>query len=414
MPVSPWLAQLRCWFDSTMLRNTLWMVAGFAARLGIQVLYFILIARSLQAAEYGIFSGSLALVLFISPFVTWGTGSILIKNVSRQPERFGEYWGAALATTLLLGSVLTVFATLVGWVVLPAGQPAAIVFFLAIGDFFGMCLNELAAQAFQALQRLRYTSFLYVTLSLSRLLAALLFFFSGFEKTALTWAFMHMLSGVLAGGIGYLLVTREMGYSRIALGPMRTGWREGFFFSVGNSSQGIYNDIDKTLLLRLSGDVTAGAYAAAYRFLDAAFVPIRALIYATYPRFFQKGSGGLRESTGFAMRLLPWAGGLALLAGAGLVLVRPVLLFLLGEGYELSLEILPWLALIPLFRAFHYLAANALTGADLQPVRTGVQVGIAALNLLLNLWLIPFYGCLEQSSLRWPVGACLVDDCPAA
>ena len=39
----------------------------------------------------------------------------------------------------------------------------------------------------------------------------------------------------------------------------------------------------------------------------------------------------------------------------------------------------------------HYFAADSLTGAGMQGIRTAVQVGIAILNVLLNLWLIPLY-----------------------
>jgi len=42
-------------------------------------------------------------------------------------------------------------------------------------------------------------------------------------------------------------------------------------------------------------------------------------------------------------------------------------------------------------KAIHYFGADALTGAGHQGYRTVVQVGIAALNILLNLWLIPLY-----------------------
>jgi len=72
--------------------------------------------------------------------------------------------------------------------------------------------------------------------------------------------------------------------------------------------------------------------------------------------------------------------------------LAPFLPVLLGSEYTLSAEVLPLLAPILLFRATHYLAADALTGAGYQGLRSAVQVGVALLNLGLNLWWIPLFG----------------------
>ena len=39
----------------------------------------------------------------------------------------------------------------------------------------------------------------------------------------------------------------------------------------------------------------------------------------------------------------------------------------------------------------HYFLADTLTGAGFQAVRTCIQAGVGAFNILLNLWLIPAY-----------------------
>jgi O-antigen/teichoic acid export membrane protein len=49
------------------------------------------------------------------------------------------------------------------------------------------------------------------------------------------------------------------------------------------------------------------------------------------------------------------------------------------------------LALLPLLKTFHYFAADSLTGAGHQGLRTLVQVLVALFNVAVNLWLIPVY-----------------------
>lgn len=88
---------------SPLARNTLWMLLGFGFRLGLQFLYFVLLARILGPEQYGAFVGVAALIMVLSPFASWGSGNILIKHASRDPGLFKKYWGAALATTLASG-----------------------------------------------------------------------------------------------------------------------------------------------------------------------------------------------------------------------------------------------------------------------------------------------------------------------
>jgi O-antigen/teichoic acid export membrane protein len=47
-----------------------------------------------------------------------------------------------------------------------------------------------------------------------------------------------------------------------------------------------------------------------------------------------------------------------------------------------------WLAIIPFLRCIHIFLADGLTGAGYQGSRTLVQVGVGALNVLLNLYFI--------------------------
>src|SRR5262249_549005 len=87
-------------------RNTASMILGLGLRFIIQALYFIEIARSLGAANYGAFVGVVALVGIAYPFGALGSGNLLIKNVSRDRSTFAARWGSALVTIAVSGSLL--------------------------------------------------------------------------------------------------------------------------------------------------------------------------------------------------------------------------------------------------------------------------------------------------------------------
>ncbi len=167
--------------------------------------------------------------------------------------------------------------------------------------------------------------------------------------------------------------------------------RDGFWFSTSQSAQTIYNDIDKTMLARLGTLDATGIYGAAYRLIDVSFAPVSALLYSAYPNFFRAGAQGLSSSLRYAKPLILRAVGystivcVAILLGAGLV---P---YVLGPDYTRIVDALRWLAVLPVLKAMHYFLADTLTGAGYQAVRTCVQAGVGAFNILINLWLIPAY-----------------------
>lgn len=94
---------------------------------------------------------------------------------------------------------------------------------------------------------------------------------------------------------------------------------------------------------------------------------------------------------GFAKRLLPYAVGYGLVMMLLVGLTSPVVATSLGKSFTPVTVALRWLSPLILFKSIHYFLADALTGAGFQGLRAAVQVGVAVMNVLLNLWLMPTY-----------------------
>ena len=202
------------------------------------------------------------------------------------------------------------------------------------------------------------------------------------------------LPGEHSSGDAYAfwLVRSKVAPIRTALGRIQGELVEGFHFSVSVSAQSIYNNIDKTLLARMTTLATAGFYAAAYRIVELSFLPVSSLLAASYASFFQTGEDGIAATVRHAARLLPKA--LAYSAAVALLifLAAPLLPYILGHGFQESVTVMRWLAVLPLMKAFSYFAANSLTGAGHQGTRSAVQVGVAIANAALTVAWIHFFG----------------------
>lgn len=346
----------------------------------------------LGVTNFGFFSGILGLVVALVPFSGWGSGVILVKQVAREPEKFPIYWGTSQVMTIGGGSIICIILVIVGAVIYSPTIALQVLLPIAIGDIFGVRFAELSGQAFQAKEQLTKTSAIWILSSLYRLISVVILIVSPIDKNLELWSLLYMASGLLTGFTGWIWVNCKLGRGILSLSGMQGEWKNGFYYCISTSATGAYNDIDKTMLNRMSSSISAGAYSAAYRILDAVFIPMRAIIMTSFPRFFQRGKEGIKYSYHYAIRLIPWMLVISIFAWSGMALLAPILVKILGQEYSLTPQILIWLGPILLFRGVHNLLQNCLTGADFQGLRSVSQVGIAVVNLLLNFWLIPLYG----------------------
>lgn len=376
---------------STLARNTAWMLVGQGCKLLIQALYFTVIARYLGAQNYGAFVGVVGLVGVLLPFATMGSGFLLIKNVSRDKRQFRENFGSALLTTILSASFS--FAVVVGisHFLFPAAIPMKLIMVIATSDLFCSSIAGVCGQAFLAFERMKWTASINVLLSALRLAAAVMLSAVESHPTALEWGEFYLGSTALVALVALILVLAKLGAPALNFARRAEEIREGFYFSVTQSAQTIYNDIDKAMLARLSTLQATGIYGAAYRLIDVSFAPVAAVLAAAYPNLFRVGADGIPATLRYVRPLIVRALGYATLVAVALLAGAGVVPFILGSEYRLTSEALRWLAVLPLLKAGHSFLADTLTGAGYQALRTAISAGVAVFNVSINLWIIPAY-----------------------
>ena len=382
---------LKTFSNSPLARNTAWMMVGQGLRLVIQALYFIEIARSLGVRNYGAFVGVVALVAIVYPFGALGSGNLLVKNVSRDKTLFATYWGRALVTTAICGSILLLFVLAVSHFALPPQIPLFLVALVGASDLFGLNIVTISGQAFQSFDRLNWTAIINVLMSAGRLLGAIILVALHPHPSPLQWGYIYFSCTATVAVFASIMVSTALGRPLFRHPFSRLEMREGFYFSAGQTAQTVYNDIDKTMLARLGTLEATGIYGAAYRLIDVSFVPISSLLWAAYPNFFRAGNAGIAAALNYAKPLLLRALAYAAAICAILLVSANLVPRILGPDYTPTAEALRWLAVLPVFKSLHYFLSDTLTGAGYQAVRTSLQAGVAVFNVLINLWLIPAY-----------------------
>lgn len=399
-----------------------------------QGIQFILIARALGVHDFGRMAGVLAMTAVMLPFSGLGAGNVIVIRLARGAGNPRVYFGNALLVAVISGLLLVLLYILWGLTFLPTLTTPLILLVFGISEILVTKFIDIAAHVFYGFERHAYSGLIYSLHSFMRMLFALVFFvffyhdaellhklqlfisnaeflhklqllssnpeflqklqvFTGFvnfsnDRLEL-WAWFHLAAGLTTWVIVLFITIRQIGWPTFNIMLALKEIRIGVFYAIGLSSKSVYTDIDKTVLARYASPEINGAYTAAFRLIYMAYTPIKAVLLAASARFFRDGVNGIGPTFRMATRIVIY-GSVYCLVFAMLVFIgAPLIPYILGEGYALSIDILRWLALLPLILMLQDTYSDALTGADRQRVRSFFQVIVALICFILNMVLTP-------------------------
>jgi O-antigen/teichoic acid export membrane protein len=250
---------------------------------------------------------------------------------------------------------------------------------------------DVSSKALMSVNLVSKSAQLFILSTVGKVLAALALFVFFPHGNTIEWAYLYLIASATIGILAVIFVSKVIGFPRPIISKIKADLKEGFYFAISSSAQNINSSLDKTMLASLSTLNATGIYGAAYRFIDVGYTPLFAIAGAAYTRFFEHGASGIENSLRFAKRLLPIITVYSLASLGGYFLIAPFIPAMLGNEYQEAILALQWLAPLTAIAAFQYLAADTLTGAGYQKIRSAIQVSAALLNILLNLWWIPVF-----------------------
>jgi O-antigen/teichoic acid export membrane protein len=384
------IRQLQKIKESKLARNAGWILVGQGLSFVVQGLYFIVLARLLGSHQYGVLAGATALVAVLSQFSPMGSGMLLMRYVSPDHSRFREFWGNALLSIAIFGSLLVIGLQIAArWLI--GGEGATIIIVLAVSDCLFAQLTSIASQVFQTFEKMRITATLNLSTNLARLFLALALLLLMRRVSAWQWAASSLAVSGLAVSIAVTTVTVRFGWPIFKPRLVFSRAREGFIYAISGTTTSVYNDIDKVMLGHYGMIVANGIYTMAYRVVNIGTMPIMSIQSAALPRFFRLGVNGVLATEPLAKRILKRTILLGILSAIAMYFTAPLIPKFVGKDFTESVSALRWLCILPLFRSLHVGAGDAVSGAGYQKFRLASQFGAATLNLIMNLFLIPLY-----------------------
>ena len=373
-------------------KDTSIVTIGMGFRAISQGLVFIIIARSMGESGYGAFVSIVAIAGMLSGLVGFGSHVLLTRDTAINNKQFHQAWGNTLISTAIsipfLFSIYLVSASLI----LPETISWKPIIFFGIADIIFWPLNNICVSAYQGFGRMGRTSRMILVPVLSRFMVALLFlwltWFSEFNQL-LTWSLLYLLSAFFATTYTQWKVYMDIGRPSFPSYVSIDRIKEGLPFAIWASSDKLYIDADKVMLARMTDLDVTGVYSAAHRLVDLFLLPIQSLISAATPLFFQEGGKGIRYSLSLSVQLIKIPIIYSLLVSVVIYLIADLIPFILGEGYKESVDIIRFLAWMPMIILPKIFLQSVLASTGLQKIGMLIIIAGAIVNIIINLLLIP-------------------------
>ncbi len=372
-------------------RSAVWVFAGEQGRLVLATAIFLLLAAKFEADRYAVYGATVAVVAVLSIAAAGGMEMLAAAEIARS-ERSNEQLrrtlvGQALGASVIGGTMLTLGLCALQPLVLPRSSTAD-VFAIAFAELVVLKLVDVHAGIDQLLGAQPRAARLRIVSIVPRALAALVVVALPGPTLSL-WSKAYLGSAVLGLVIAWRLVAPELRRVRPAR-PALAKLRLAIPFGLNLLGTQARADIDKPIVTARVELITAGSYLSSYRLLTLATAPVNALVTAAYNRFLTATSVG--ESRSEARRLAVPVSAVAAFCGAAMLVGAPVVPAVLGSSYDGTVDMIRWMAVLPLVRGLQVVPGNALNGLGLQSSRALLSWLGVLVNVVANLSLLPALG----------------------
>jgi O-antigen/teichoic acid export membrane protein len=259
--------------NAGLIRNYLSVISGSAGRLVISLAYFVALANTLSIAEFGLFATASATGVVLSRLISFGFVSPLYRISTVKPQLLGAYTGGYLAAVVISLPIFALAAFLTHLVFFGADLALGIFAIIVAAEALLWRSLEVVVVVNNGLNRFGRAALLVIIGTALRAIAAVLFAFSSITTLA-AWSWWY------AGANGVALVIAVLFfYPRVKLRliPQLYYRRLADSFAVAGAEILFYiqMELDKLLVLAVSGPQTAGIYAIVMRLVDLTALPVR-------------------------------------------------------------------------------------------------------------------------------------------
>jgi O-antigen/teichoic acid export membrane protein len=365
-------------------------IAGRVFNLALGVLVTALIVRALGQGPYGQWATAMAIMQLAMQFGTLGMDVVAVRSAASDPENESTWLGAQLLLRVLAG-VPVALGCAVAIVLISSTDDMKVAGLLMTATLVTGTLGSL--QIAWQLRVRNDVNVAFVTLGSFLWTGAVIAVAAsdgGMVPLAAAFLAVNTLTSLLQAG----LVLRRVPVRLRGTGPaLRRLARLTLPVGIGTLLMYAYGQVDQVLVYQVGGDEQAGLYGSVYRILASAMVVPGAVMLTLFPIIAAARASNPERVRRLLRVTADYLAMVSLPAFAfTLAAADPIVRLLYGDdfaGAANSLRIL-MAAFVPV--CFMFLSGNMLIALGRQRALIGSALAALAVNVALNLALLPHYG----------------------
>lgn len=374
-------------------RNAVFRSGGDAVAKVASVVFYVAVARELGEKGFGDFIFALSFTGVLILAAGFGTEDLVAREVARDHRRVHQYLSDAVALKVIASVALLLVAALVVNLLGYSANARMAVYIVGVA----VAIENLGRSwhsVFQAYEQMGFISLGLILQRVSTAVAGLAVLLLGGRLLAVSLVY---LGGTILGfSVQYWTLRRYVVRPRVELD--RSRWWPIVKASIPIGLVGVLFTlllkVDQSLLSFVGGGNNAevGFYGAAFRLVETTMFIPWGFGMAMLPWFarHEERDAAMARGYGLGLKLM-----LGLLVPIGLVyalLGDSLINLLYGARYADAVLPLRMLGAATVFYAINSLAATVLIARDRPGTFSRLLVGVAVLNIAMNLILIPPYG----------------------
>jgi O-antigen/teichoic acid export membrane protein len=375
---------------------------GVGANTALLLLGFIrlpILTKGLGAALYGTWSLINVTISLIFPFALLGLSAAVVRFLAAEKDRYiiREGFLSACSVVFISGTAFSVLLFLFSdYLAVSIYKDIHLSSYIKLASililFNSIC--ELILNFFRMQRKIG----LYTILKLSRhaLLVGLIVI-SLLLGYKLTGVIIAVIVGVmLISLIGLLISLRQVGFHIPRFTNMKSYLKWGVPLIPNSAILWIIHVSDRYMISYFMGITAAGIYSAAYTIGEYASFTLMALSTVLYPTIIKSYEGGnLSETRKYLKYSLKYFMLIAIPSAFGLsVLAKPILSALTTIEFINGTTVIPFVAFGAILFGFHRICLSIIYIANKTQLALSSLGTSAALNIILNIILIPRIGIL--------------------
>lgn len=371
-------------------QNAVFMTAASVGQKIISLAYFIILARALGPQDTGKYVFALSFTTLFVVLVDLGLANVLIRESARTKERIAEYLSTILGMKAFLGVIAYALMLLS---VNAMGYDAETRLLVSISGVT-MLFDSANLSLFGALRALGHLSYeaggMVASQACTLILGTLVLAFDmPLPYLLAAFTIPSMLNSCFAA----LVLRRGFGISplpRFDVALARSFARIAVPFALAAVFARVYSYIDSILLSKIAGHAAVGWYGIATKTAVAfQFIP-SALVAAIYPRFCESYAGNRKGVSSLFFDSMKYLSIVAIPISLGIaILAEDIVLLLYSREYMPAVLPLQLLIVGMIFSFMSFPIGALLNACNRQGIQTTIVGGVMAVNIAMNLALVP-------------------------